>query len=179
MGKKSQLPDDGGASRDRVLAKMQKDTQAIARRWVAEENELVDSKLQVHYRQAREFIMVYDQYEKYGEWSYERLEDLLTCLGGCISPYLSVSVYIDEQTFSDVVNYNKSAWAGDWRITWEHLVALSRCINRELQGSILTRCMNERLSVQHVNDWIDAAILPARTMGSNNSREVGGRSITT
>lgn len=178
MIKKYQLPTGDGASRDRVVGKMRKCTRKVARRWLREEHELVDSTLQIRYRRAQELAVVHDQYEKHGKRGYEHLEDLLICFGQDWLSYMSVSVYIDDQTISDILEYNKSEQAGDWRITWEHVVALSRCTKPELQRFILTRCMNERLSVEQLKLLVDAAEASNKKVEADKSREVDSQPVT-
>ena len=177
MGKKFQTPTGDGASRDRVLDKMRKCTRKIARRWLREEHELVDSILRIRYRRAQELGMAYEQCEKHGKWGYAHLENLLICFGKEGLSYMRVLVYIDEQMFSDILEYNESEQAGDYRLTWDHVVALSECSESESQRSILTQCMNARLSVERLKCLVDAAEASGKKVEANKSHEVDSQPV--
>ena len=177
MGKKCQLPTGDGASRDRVVGKMRKCTRKVARRWIREENELADLILQIRYRRTQELKSVYENVEAHGDLGYEDLEDLLTCFGqDCISSY-GVMLFVDEETFSGILEFNKSELAGDWRITWEHVVALSRCLNAESQRSVLTQCMDKRLSVEQLKRLVGASRRSNQKVGANKSHEVDSQPV--
>ncbi|HBJ34970.1 MAG TPA: hypothetical protein DDZ51_09465 [Planctomycetaceae bacterium] len=179
MSKKYQLPTGDGASRDRVLDKMRKCTRKVARRWLREEHELIDSILRIRYRRAQELGMVDEQYEEHGKRGCAHLMDLLTCFGQKGLSYLRVMVYIDEQMFSDILEYNEGEQAGDYRITWDHVVALSECSEPESQRSILTQCMNARLSVERLIRLVDAAKTSNQKVEANKSHEVDNQPVTT
>jgi hypothetical protein len=91
-----------------------------------------------------------EEREQYGYRSAEQVAQLLASTGQDPRVYLSVATYIDEQMFADIVDFNRRDCTKGWRITWDHVAILARHSSYEFKRSLLTRCMNERLSVQQL-----------------------------
>ena len=141
-----------GVSREQILQEVSLESQEIAERLVTEANQLADAELLARYKWAQQLKMVDEQRGKYGYLSFDQVGRILISLGQNPRTYFTVAIYVSEDMFADIVEFNKRESALGWRITWNHLEILSRFSDLESQRAILNRCMEEKLNVEQLRD---------------------------
>ncbi|HBJ34969.1 MAG TPA: hypothetical protein DDZ51_09460 [Planctomycetaceae bacterium] len=142
--------DVNGVSRERILEEVSLESQEIAERLVTEANQLADAELLARYKWAQQFRMFDEQRGKYGHLSFDQVARILFSLGQNPRAYLSVAIYVNDDMFADIVEFNKRESALGWRITWNHLEILARFGDPESRRALLNRCMEEKLNVEQL-----------------------------
>ncbi len=142
--------DVNGVSRERILQEVSLESQEIAERLVTEANQLADAELLAWYKWAQQFKMMDEQRGKDGYRSFDHVGRILISLGQNPRAYLSVAIYVNEDMFADIVEFNKRESALGWRITWNYLEILARFGDPESRRALLNRCMEEKLNVEQL-----------------------------
>lgn len=144
--------DVNGVSRECILKEISSESQEIAERLITEANQLADAELLARYKWAQQLKMLNEQRGKYGYLSFDQVARILISLGQNPRAYLSVAIYVNEDMFADIVEFNKRESALGWRINWNHLEILSRFGDPESRRALLNQCMDEKLNVEQLRE---------------------------
>ncbi len=134
--------DTEGTDRATSEKKMNQELGKVFRRWDARAEHLVHDELRIRYEWALDVQKIRSRPDTYADGAIDLLFDAMGMDRTQIPVYSNVATFISQPLMKEIHLFNKHDNSRHGRITWSHLVQLSRLCNPVKQEQLLAawRC---------------------------------------